>query len=191
MIDINTEFSPEGVFKKKLTNQIHNGLKVYEIIDGEITGLSIVENPANETKAKIISKENRTSGGVVLLPEKLIYRINPFSGEEFYIYFTKESIGKLYTKFRKKNWTKDEHLALTKMYSEFIPESEIAIKLNRDQEEIQIKIKEGGDSFRNMVIVMMAQNNKTINDISRRLCISNFELQKIVSDIGGELKENK
>jgi 3D (Asp-Asp-Asp) domain-containing protein len=77
------------------------------------------------------------------------------------------------------------------MYSEFIPESEIAIKLNRDQEEIQIKIKEGGDSFRNMVIVIMAQNNKTIIDISRRLYISNFELQKIVSDIGGELRENK
>jgi hypothetical protein len=102
LMDASVGYSPEGFFKKKLTDKIHNGLKVYEIIDGEVTGISLVKKPANEIKAKIVSEKDRIIAGVLLKPDKLIYRINTITGEEFYIYFTKSAISKLYTKYRKK-----------------------------------------------------------------------------------------
>lgn len=164
---------------------------MYEIVDGQITGMSFVKNPANETKAQIISDKERIIGGVILTPDKLIYRINPITGEEFYIYFTKESINKLFIKYRKENWTQDEYLSLVKLYAEGFSENEIGIKLRRTQDDITDKIQEGGVLFRNMIIVIMAQNNKTTRDIARRLELPHSELMKVLTEIGGELKEKK
>ncbi|NVK65702.1 MAG: hypothetical protein HWE22_14005 [Flavobacteriales bacterium] len=153
--------------------------------------MSFVKNPANETKAQIISDKERIIGGVILTPDKLIYRINPITGEEFYIYFTKESINKLFIKYRKENWTQDEYLSLVKLYAEGFSENEIGIKLRRTQDDITDKIQEGGVLFRNMIIVIMAQNNKTTRDIARRLELPHSELMKVLTEIGGELKEKK
>lgn len=82
MTDLEVGLSPEGRFKKRLSDKTHNGLKCYEIIDGEITGMSMVTKPAHSTKAKIISENERIFAGPVLIPDKMIYRVNPLTGEE-------------------------------------------------------------------------------------------------------------
>lgn len=73
MNDARIGFSPEGNFKRKLTDKTYNGLRCYEIIDGEITSLSVVSSPSNGVMAKIISDENRLISGPILIPDKMIY----------------------------------------------------------------------------------------------------------------------
>ncbi|MFT5749928.1 MAG: putative CopG family antitoxin [Ancylomarina sp.] len=77
------------------------------------------------------------------------------------------------------------------MYAKQLSEDEIASKLDRNKMEVLTKIKDGGTSFRNMIIILMSQDNKTTKVISERLGISHSELIKIVANMGGELKKTE
>lgn len=189
MKDAATGFSPEGMFKRRLTDKVFNGLKCYEIIDGEITGMSIVTNPANEVKAKIISNEEISLAGVILVPDKLIYRINPITGEEYYIYFTKEVIQILFKQYQEDiSWTQEERTNLIHLFSDKNNSiDDIATSLKRSCISIERRIKKEGEPFRNLVLVTMANNGENLSEIAERLNLSIDELYKIVDQLGGKL----
>ncbi len=75
-------------------------------LDG-VTAISIVEFPAIEENFLVFSKQKepltfaKTSEdkkliiGPALVSDKLIYRVNPFTGEEYNIFFTQETIKKI------------------------------------------------------------------------------------------------
>jgi DNA-binding CsgD family transcriptional regulator len=184
-----TGFSPEGQFKQKLTDKIHNGLKCYEIVDGEITGMSLVPNPANEMKAKIISDNERIIGGVIIAPDKMIYRINPITGEQYYIYFTIEVIQILFEKYNEDiSWKMVDRITLVNLYADGDKTiEEMATILKRDPEKVANRIIKEGEGFRDIVIVTMAKNGKTLNSIAMRLDISVEELKEIIKEKGGRI----
>lgn len=82
-----------------------------------VEAISVVENPAiesnfvalktEEIKLAEVSKEKRILMGAVLIPEKPIYRRN--GQDEYYIYFSKETVNKASQLFFKnknqQNWT--------------------------------------------------------------------------------------
>jgi hypothetical protein len=88
-------FSVEGNFQKILTDKLYNGKKCYEVVDGIVTGISLVSKPAHGKNFKIIDEENRLIAGVVLSPNVMIKRFDRVLKEEYYIYFTAESIKKI------------------------------------------------------------------------------------------------
>lgn len=189
MTEATIGFSPEGQFRRKLTDKIHNGLKCYEIVDGEITGMSIVPNPANQMKAKIISDKERTIGGVIIVPDKMIYRINPITGEQYYIYFTKAVIQILFEKYNEDiSWKMEDRIALVNLYADGDKTiEEMSTILKRDPEKVANRIIKEGEGFRDMVIVTMAKNGKNLNSIAMRLDISVEELKEIIKEKGGRI----
>lgn len=188
MKEVAIGFSPEGQFKRKLTDKTHNGLMCYEIVDGEITGMSIVPSPANEMKARIISEKDRTIGGVILVPDKIIYRINPITGEQYYIYFTKEVIQILFEKYNEDiSWSQEDRINLVNLYSKDNSIDEISSRLGRTTESVIKRIERDGESFRDAVIITMAENNKTLREIAERLNISLGRLKEIIKDKGGKI----
>ena len=85
-------------------------MKIIELILDEdqeeagIDAISIVENPAIEEdfialkndhlKLAEVSKEKKLLMGPLLIPNKPIYRKNEDDSEEYYIYFSKDTIQK-------------------------------------------------------------------------------------------------
>jgi hypothetical protein len=77
-----------------------------EDLEQGIQAISLVENPAIESdfialskqgvevKLATVSEEKRIVMGAALIPEKPILRIDQATDEEYYIYFTKETIRK-------------------------------------------------------------------------------------------------
>ena len=177
--------SPEGRFKKRLTDKMHNGLKCYEIVDGEITGMAITTTPAHSEMAAIISDEDRTFGGPVLIPDRMIYRINPITGEEHYIFFTKEVIKKINSKY----WTEEQLWTLVLMHSNCKTIKEIALTLNKYEEDIIDKIEERGQSFKDMVLIVMLQNNRTDQEIEKQVGISASEIPDRIIKMGGKIEK--
>lgn len=88
-------FSVEGNFQKFLTGKLFNGKKCYEVGDGFVTGTTLLSTPAHGKKFKKIDEESRLIAGVVLSPNVIIKRFDIVLNEEFYIYFTAESIAKI------------------------------------------------------------------------------------------------
>ena len=103
-------------------------MKIIELILDEdqeeagIDAISIVENPAIEEdfialkndhlKLAEVSKEKKLLMGPLLIPNKPIYRKNEDDSEEYYIYFSKDTIQKasqLYLKNGKQNNSTLEH----------------------------------------------------------------------------------
>lgn len=185
--DSHIGFSPEGFFKRKLTNKIHKGLKCYEIIDGEISGVAFVNKPAHGLMTKLSDKD-RLVVGPILVPNRMIYRINPLSGEEYYIYFTPRIISKLQTQFRKLHWSQNERFALLNLFSEGKSEKEIALELNRDEQDVVDRIKEEGEVFQIMVIILMSKNNQSTQAMAERLKISEQEVFRLVNETGGQVR---
>ena len=103
-------------------------MKIIELILDEdqeeagIDAISIVENPAieedfialknDQLKLAEVSKEKKLLMGPLLIPNKPIYRKNEDDFEEYYIYFSKDTIQKasqLYLKNGKQNNSTLEH----------------------------------------------------------------------------------
>jgi|TARA_R110000737_G_scaffold212968_1_gene230210 hypothetical protein len=103
-------------------------MKIIELILDEdqeeagIDAISIVENPAieedfialknDQLKLAEVSKEKKLLMGPLLIPNKPIYRKNEDDSEEYYIYFSKDTIQKasqLYLKNGKQNNSTLEH----------------------------------------------------------------------------------
>jgi DNA-directed RNA polymerase len=187
MKELGIGLSPEGKFKQKLTNKLHNGLRCYEIIDGDITRVSIVKNPAHSYKGKIVSEEERTFMAPILVPDKMIYRINPITGEQYYIYFTAEVIEKITTKYRKENWTDEELVTLVRMYSDCNTIKEIAFSVNREEEDVVYKIENSGESFVHLILALMISKNKEMQEITKLLKMSEAEVLNLVTQMGGKI----
>jgi hypothetical protein len=85
------------------------------VVDDEmrlgVQAISLVEFPAIETnwvalsevKLSAINEERRMLYGPALIPEKYILRLDKKTGEEFYIYFDKETVYKCAHQFMLKN----------------------------------------------------------------------------------------
>jgi hypothetical protein len=90
-------------------------LKNYELTIDDInfdgcTAISLVEYPAIELNWMVFSKNNnfifakvieekRIITGPSLVPNKLIYRVNPFTGEEFNVFFSEDTVKKISEQF--------------------------------------------------------------------------------------------
>lgn len=76
-----------------------------------VQAISLVEFPAietnwvalNEVKLSAVSEDRRMLYGPALIPEKYILRIDKKTGEEYYIYFEKETVYKCAHQFMLKN----------------------------------------------------------------------------------------
>lgn len=85
-------------------------IPIFDIIYGNLTGISLVEHPAIEEDFMLFSKqipmkfsfdeEKHIAFGPALIVDKPIYRIDS-EGREFYVVFTKEVIEQLFTDFMK------------------------------------------------------------------------------------------
>lgn len=76
-----------------------------------VDAISLVEMPAIEVDFMLFSKnatsivmakvdkEKRIITGPAMIPDKMIYRYNPETEEEFYVYFTKETVEKISQKY--------------------------------------------------------------------------------------------
>jgi hypothetical protein len=83
-------------------------MKVIElVIENETDGIeaiSVVDRPAieenfialseNQLKLAEVSEEKRLLMGAALIPDKKIYRVNEKTKEEFYVYFSKDTVRK-------------------------------------------------------------------------------------------------
>jgi hypothetical protein len=101
-------------------------MKTYEVVfngdtDTGVYGISVVENPAMEATFLALSKQKKiefaevdrkekTLLGVVLTPDKPIYRKNEDTGEEFYITFPRETIKAAAHSFLKNGYQKNSAL---------------------------------------------------------------------------------
>lgn len=97
-------------------------IKVYRVngLDSEVDAISLVEYPAIESDFIYLAKERQNLSvkeekrllyGPVLIPDKPIYRVNEYTGEEYYIEFSAKAIEQLsrdfMEKMRNRNWTTD------------------------------------------------------------------------------------
>lgn len=185
MNDAGIGFSPEGKFKRKLTDKIHNGLKCYEIIDGKVTAISLVSKPANGLMGKIVSEEEMLITGVILLPDKMIYRINPIMGEEYYIYFTIAVIDKIFKDFRNENWTMKELETLFYSYISGKSMKEIALSLDRTQENVENKLNESDRVP--LEILRLSNMRMSTHEIADKLGIHIEQLHEMVKKNGGKV----
>ena len=70
----------------------HEGLPLYESLDGQVTAIAIVDEPAIGIKA-IGDNSNRTINGPIMIPDLKIFRnIGPNGPENCYWYFSAETI---------------------------------------------------------------------------------------------------
>lgn len=70
----------------------YNGLPLYELIGGRITAIAIVDEPAIGINCVVNDKE-QIIAGPVMIPDIKIYRRN--ETEEYYVYFSTETISNL------------------------------------------------------------------------------------------------
>lgn len=189
MNDARIGFSLEGKFKLKLTDKIHNGLKCYEIIDGKIITISLVNTPANGVMAKTISDNERIIVGPILIPDEMICRINPITGEKYYIYFTKEIIEKLHKNFRNENWVKEEIEKLFYLYTYGKSIEKIAQTLNRTKDNIENKLNESDRVP--LEIIRMTNMRMSIKEIGNKLGVESEQLHEIIKRMGGMIVQIK
>ena len=147
-----------------------------ENIDG-VYGMGFVEYPAIEEDFIYFKneKENYTFGkldeeqGIIvspaLIPDKKIYRFDPYTNEEYYVYFTKETIRKLAEGFLLNNkqnnvteqhenpingiklifsWiVENEHDPIITKYGYNVPVGTWVVSYKIENEDVKKKIKEG------------------------------------------------
>ena len=92
--------------------------------NSEVNFVSLVEDPAieinwfafsngetkpkmEEIKFKITNSDKKILTGIFMVPDKPIYRIDPKTGEEFYVVFTSDDIERAVKKFSKNGYSKN------------------------------------------------------------------------------------
>jgi len=175
-------------------------LKVYElIIDNEaddfVSAISFVENPAIEEdflmfdkqekfEFKVENEEERIVSGPALIFDKQIYRYNYFTGEEYYVYFSKQTVKDLAYNFllnnRQNNVTTDHSKTvngvklieswLSKQDNELgygLPAGNWFTSYKVDNDEIWNKVKSGDfKGFSIEVYVGLKEDLSLIEDLS-------------------------
>lgn len=179
-----------------------------------IEAISVVETPAieenfvalnkHELQLKEVNKEKRILMGAALIPDKSIYRRND-KGEEYYIYFSKETVRKASELFFKRSnhknatyehkqpiegmtivesWivenTKQDKSAL---YGLNLPVGTWAVSMKVDNDEIYEKAKNGevkGFSIEGYFADKLDMSSQSIEEYERQLTIE--ELKEIISE---------
>ena len=156
-------------------------MKIIELVLNEddinsgVDAVSVVKNPAieenwialkkHEIQLKTINEEKRILMGAALVPKKQIYRRNEKTNEEYYIYFSKETIIKASQLFLKKSNQSNATIEHAKkidgmtvveswivestekdksaLYEFNVPEGTWMIAMKVDNEEIWNKVKDG------------------------------------------------
>ena len=179
-----------------------------------IEAISVVETPAieenfvalnkHELQLKEVNKEKRILMGAALIPDKSIYRRND-KGDEYYIYFSKDTVRKASELFFKRSnhknatyehkqsiegmtivesWivenTKQDKSAL---YGLNLPVGTWAVSMKVDNEEIYEKAKNGevkGFSIEGYFADKLDMSSQSIEEYERQLTIE--ELKEIISE---------
>ena len=146
-----------------------------EDVNSGVDAVSVVENPAieenwialkkHEIQLKTINEEKRILMGAALVPKKQIYRRNEKTNEEYYIYFSKETIRKASQLFLKKSnqsnatlehakkidgmtvvesWiVEDTKKDKSALYEFNVPEGTWMIAMKVDNDDVWKKVKDG------------------------------------------------
>jgi len=201
-------------------------MKLYELLIDEenefsgVNAVSIVENPAIQSdfialadqKPVLLARTNedkRILMGAALIPDKPIYR--NIDGEEFYIYFSKETIAKVAEKFYKdsnqKNATlehsqviegmtifeswlvEDEQFDKSRKYGLNVPVGTWMISMKVDDEKIWQEYVKDDKVFGFSIEGQFANALRSDVDMPIPLAMSDEQLDKIVKDISNALKE--
>ena len=179
-----------------------------------IEAISVVETPAieenfvalnkHELQLKEVNKEKRILMGAALIPDKSIYRRNE-KGDEYYIYFSKETVRKASELFFKrsnhKNATYEHKQPIEGMtiveswiventkkdksahYGLNVPEGTWMVSMKVDNDEIYEKAKKGevkGFSIEGYFADKLDMSSQTIEEYERQLTIE--ELKEIISE---------
>ena len=179
-----------------------------------IEAISVVETPAieenfvalnkHELQLKEVNKEKRILMGAALIPDKSIYRRND-KGDEYYIYFSKDTVRKASELFFKrsnhKNATYEHKQPIEGMtiveswiventkkdksahYGLNVPEGTWMVSMKVDNEEIYEKAKNGevkGFSIEGYFADKLDMSSQTIEEYERQLTIE--ELKEIISE---------
>jgi hypothetical protein len=179
-----------------------------------IEAISVVETPAieenfvalnkHELQLKEVNKEKRILMGAALIPDKSIYRRND-KGDEYYIYFSKDTVRKASELFFKrsnhKNATYEHKQPIEGMtiveswiventkkdksahYGLNVPEGTWMVSMKVDNEEIYEKAKNGevkGFSIEGYFADRLDLNSQSIEEYERQLTIE--ELKEIISE---------
>ena len=179
-----------------------------------IEAISVVETPAieenfvalnkHELQLKEVNKEKRILMGAALIPDKSIYRRND-KGDEYYIYFSKETVRKASELFFKrsnhKNATYEHKQPIEGMtiveswiventkkdksahYGLNVPEGTWMVSMKVDNEEIYEKAKNGevkGFSIEGYFADKLDMSSQSIEEYERQLTIE--ELKEIISE---------
>ena len=179
-----------------------------------IEAISVVETPAieenfvalnkHELQLKEVNKEKRILMGAALIPDKSIYRRND-KGDEYYIYFSKDTVRKASELFFKrsnhKNATYEHKQPIEGMtiveswiventkkdksahYGLNVPEGTWMVSMKVDNDEIYEKAKNGevkGFSIEGYFADKLDMSSQTIEEYERQLTIE--ELKEIISE---------
>ena len=93
-------FSVEIINATTILVGIHNDLPLYEVIDGNIVGIAIVETPAHGVNF-VADESNKLLIGPVLIPDDKIYKEE--NGESFFIYYSAATINHMVMKSKYKS----------------------------------------------------------------------------------------
>ena len=179
-----------------------------------IEAISVVETPAieenfvalnkHELQLKEVNKEKRILMGAALIPDKSIYRRND-KGDEYYIYFSKDTVRKASELFFKrsnhKNATYEHKQPIEGMtiveswiventkkdksahYGLNVPEGTWMVSMKVDNDEIYEKAKKGevkGFSIEGYFADKLDMSSQSIEEYERQLTIE--ELKEIISE---------
>lgn len=179
-----------------------------------IEAISVVETPAieenfvalnkHELQLKEVNKEKRILMGAALIPDKSIYRRND-KGDEYYIYFSKDTVRKASELFFKrsnhKNATYEHKQPIEGMtiveswiventkkdksahYGLNVPEGTWMVSMKVDNDEIYEKAKNGevkGFSIEGYFADKLDMSSQSIEEYERQLTIE--ELKEIISE---------
>jgi hypothetical protein len=180
-----------------------------------IEAISVVETPAieenfvalnkHELQLKEVDKEKRLLIGAALVPDRSIYRRNDKTNDEYYIYFSKETVRKASELFFKrsnhKNATYEHKQPIEGMtiveswiventnqdksayYGLNVPEGTWMVSMKVDNDEIYEKAKNGevkGFSIEGYFADKLDMSSQSIEEYERQLTIE--ELKEIISE---------
>ena len=171
-------------------------LKTYELFIDEndfkdgIHAISLVSDPAiesdwvtlsknkKEIKLQAINDEKRLLMGAALIPEKLIYRKNETTGEEFNIVFSKETVRKASELFFKQGFQSESTLEHEiSLRDNTVVESWIVEDIDKDKTALY-----GLDAPVGSWVVSMKIENDQVYQMAKEGLIKGFSIEGYFSD---------
>ena len=185
-------------------NDETSGIEAISVVHAPAIEESFIALNKHELLLKEVNKEKRILMGAALIPDKSIYRRND-KGDEYYIYFSKDTVRKASELFFKrsnhKNATYEHKQPIEGMtiveswiventkkdksahYGLNVPEGTWMVSMKVDNEEIYEKAKNGevkGFSIEGYFADKLDMSSQTIEEYERQLTIE--ELKEIISE---------